>query len=248
MSEIHAAQRHALSALRFRALSALRFRALSALRFHALSALRFRALSALRFRALAATRHTGQYLCLALLAFAFVAITPALAEHFEFDPRRTEVRFAYTMGFSTGRGRFTQVGGSLELDDAQPEKTSVSASITTASLTTGEPLVDAELKGVAFFNAKTSPVIAFKSRTVQPLGDGAADVLGDITVNGITRPVTLKVTVQPHDDPALKHDAGARAFVAKTRIQRSAFNMTDYQSMVSDDVDIEINAIVRPRK
>jgi polyisoprenoid-binding protein YceI len=59
--------------------------------------------------------------------------------------------------------------------------------------------------------------------------------------------VALKVSLEPHDDPALKYDAGARKFIATTRIKRSAFNMTDYQSMVDDDIDIEINAIVRPK-
>ncbi len=57
----------------------------------------------------------------------------------------------------------------------------------------------------------------------------------------------LKVSLKPHDDAALKHDAGAREFIATTRIQRSAFNMTDYQSMVDDDIDLEIVAIARPR-
>jgi len=184
----------------------------------------------------------------ALFSIPILPSAPAHAERFEFDPRRTEVRFAYSMGFQTGRGRFTKVGGTIELDDALPQNTIVAASIATDSLTTGEPLVDAELKGASFFNVASSPVIAFKSRTVLPHGEGAADVAGDITVNGITRPVMLKVTLQPHDDPALKHDAGARAFLAKTRIQRSQFNMTGYQSMVGDDVDIEISAIVRPRK
>ena len=60
--------------------------------------------------------------------------------------------------------------------------------------------------------------------------------------------MTLKASLKPHDDPALKYDTGARNFIATMRIQRSAFNMTDYQSMVDDDVDIEIDAIVRPDK
>ncbi len=172
---------------------------------------------------------------------------PARAERFEFDPRRTEVRFVYKMAYSTQRGRFTKVSGTLDYDDAAPEKTKVSATISAASLTTGEALVDNELKGAAFFNVAASPVIAFKSLTVRPHSATVADVSGEITVNGITKPVTLSVNLKPHDDPALKHDAGARQFIATTRIQRSAFNMTDYQSMVDDDIDIEIAAIVRPR-
>jgi polyisoprenoid-binding protein YceI len=175
------------------------------------------------------------------------AAPPAHAARFEFDQRRTEVRFVYKMAFSTQRGRFTKVRGTLDYDEAAPEKSKISASIAAASLTTGEALVDNELKGAAFFNVEASPVIAFRSLAVQPRSATAADVSGEITVNGITKPVALKVSLEPHDDPALKYDAGARKFIATTRIQRSAFNMTDYQSMVDDDIDIEIDAIVRPR-
>lgn len=175
------------------------------------------------------------------------AAMPAHAGLFEFDQRRTEVRFIYKMAYSTQRGRFTKVSGTLDFDETKPEKSKMSASIAAASLTTGEALVDNELKGAAFFNVVASPVITFKSQAVRPSSATAADVAGEITVNGITKPVMLKVNIKPHDDPALKYDAGTREFTATTRIQRSAFNMTDYQSMVDDDIDIEISAVVRPR-
>jgi polyisoprenoid-binding protein YceI len=175
------------------------------------------------------------------------AAPAANAARFEFDQRRTEVRFTYKMAYSTQRGRFTKVSGTLDYDEAAPEKAKISTSIAAASLTTGEALVDNELKGAAFFNVEASPVIAFKSVAVKPQSATAADVSGEITVNGITKPVTLKVSLKPHDDAALKYDAGAREFIATTRIKRSAFNMTDYQSMVDDDIDIEIVAIARPK-
>ena len=182
-----------------------------------------------------------------LAAQLFAATPPAHAGRFEFDQRRTEVRFVYKMAYATQRGRFTKVSGTLDYDDAAPEKAKISASIAAASLTTGEALVDNELKGAAFFNVVASPVIAFKSLAVRLSSATVADVSGEITDNGITKPVTLNVSLEPHVDPALKHDVGARKFLATTRIQRSAFNMTDYQSMVDDDIDIEIDAIVRPR-
>ncbi|MBA2127250.1 polyisoprenoid-binding protein [Hyphomicrobium methylovorum] len=172
----------------------------------------------------------------------------AHATRFEFDKRRTEVRFIYTMALSKQRGRFTKVSGTLDYDEAAPQKSKINASIATASLTTGEAIVDDKLKGESFFNVKSSPVIAFKSLAVRANSPTAADVSGEITVNGITKPVELKVSLEPHDDPALKHDTGARKFLATTRIQRSAFKMTDYQAMVDDDIDIEIDAIVRPKK
>ncbi len=183
-----------------------------------------------------------------MLLGSMALASPAVAARFAFDERRTEVRFAYTMAYSTQRGRFTRVSGTLDFDDKAPEKAIINASIATGSLTTGEPLVDNELKGAAFFNAAASPVIKFKSRAVLASAPEKAEVEGDITVNGITKPVKLAVTLAPHDDAALKYDSGSKIFLAKTRISRSAFNMTDYQSMVADEVDIEIEAIVRPQK
>ena len=124
-----------------------------------------------------------------LAADLIAAAAPtAHAARFEFDKRRTEVRFVYKMAYSKQRGRFTKVSGMLDYDEAAPEKSKISASIAAASLTTGEALVDNELKGAAFFNVVASPVIAFKSLAVRPLSATAADVSGEITVNGITNP------------------------------------------------------------
>ncbi len=176
------------------------------------------------------------------------AAPPAHADRYEFDPRRTEVRFSYVMAFATQRGRFTKVKGTLDYDENAPEKSKVRASIAAASLSTGEAIVDSKLKGADFFNVEAAPVISFKSLDVKAHSATKADVAGEITVNGITRPVVLKVTLEPHDDPALKFDVGARKFSATTRIQRSAFNMTSYQALVEDEVNLEIEAIVRPRK
>ena len=85
------------------------------------------------------------------------AAEPAHAGRFEFDQRRTEVRFVYKMAFATQRGRFTKVSGTLDFDDAALEKSKINASIAAASLTTGEALVDDELKGASFFNVKSRP-------------------------------------------------------------------------------------------
>jgi polyisoprenoid-binding protein YceI len=183
-----------------------------------------------------------------LLAVPLTAATPASAERYGFDQRRTEVRFAFTMAYSKQRGRFTSVTGIVDYDDKNPEKSKVTAAIAADSLTTGQALVDNELKGAKFFNVAAAPAITFTSKTVRAQSADKAEVEGDMTVNGITKPVTLNVSLTPHDDPALKYDVGNRKFVATTRIQRSAFNMTEYQSMVDDEIDIEIEAIVRPKK
>jgi polyisoprenoid-binding protein YceI len=189
----------------------------------------------------------GGLLATTATLFVVFAGGPAHAAHYVFDKRRTEVRFAYFMGPAKQNGRFTQVDGTLQFDDNAPERSRVTATIATASLQTGQPLVDDTLKSSDFFNVVAAPVMTFHSRSVRPTGTDTAEMTGDITVNGITKSVTLRVSLRPHSNPALKYSIGAREFIAKTRIKRSDFNMTAYQSMVADEIDIEIDAIVRKK-
>jgi polyisoprenoid-binding protein YceI len=169
------------------------------------------------------------------------------AASYLFDAKRTEVRFAYSVGLGTGGGRFTQVRGTAEFDQAAPEKTQVEALIETGSLVADEPVVESELKGTNFFNVQIQPQMSFKSRAVRAESSEAAEMTGDITVNGITRPVVLEVSLQPHG-AELKYSAGALELVAKTQIRRRDFNMTAYADMVGDLVHIEIRAILRPKQ
>jgi polyisoprenoid-binding protein YceI len=173
---------------------------------------------------------------------------PARAESYVFNSKRTEVRFSYVMGYSTQRGRFSSVEGLLEFDEKSPEKSTVFAKIATASVDTGQPIIDDELKGVNFFNVKAEPTLTFRSRSVKSTATDAAEISGDITVNGVTKPVTLIVTLTAHEDPTLKYSAGSKKFLATTKISRSAFKMVSYPDMVGDEIGIEIDAIVRPKR
>ncbi len=188
---------------------------------------------------------TSVIAAIAAAVLVLAAARPCTAAPYVIDHKHTEVRFAYAVGLSTQRGRFTDVEGAVEFDLAAPAKTTVRATIATASLTTGEPLVDQVLKGSDFFNVEEAPHMTFASRAVRSTGAEAAEMSGDMTINGITRPVTLEVSIAPHDNPALKYSQGRLEFVATTRIRRSAFNMTAYASMAGDDIDIEIDAILR---
>jgi len=164
----------------------------------------------------------------ALAAAMLVGGGPCAAASYIIDKKHTEVRFAYTMGLSTQHGHFTSVEGSVEFDAAAPEKTTVGATIATASLATGEPLVDERLKGSDFFNVEGVPQMTFTSRSVRSTGADTAEMVGDITINGIAKPVTLAVSIAPHNNPEFKYSQGRLEFLATTRIQRSAFNMTAY--------------------
>ncbi|MCU0954327.1 MAG: YceI family protein [Hyphomicrobium sp.] len=185
---------------------------------------------------------------LAVIGAPLLPAAEAKAESYVFNPRKTEVRFSYAIGFTVQHGRFSQVEGTLRYDERAPERSEVFAKIATASVETGQPIVDDELKGVNFFNSKASPLLTFRSRSVVPVTPNTAKIAGDITVNNITKPVTLDVTLTPYDDPALKHSADNKKFLAKTVISRAAFRMESYPDMVGDEISIEIHAVARPAR
>ncbi len=167
---------------------------------------------------------------LAVIGAPLLPAAEAKAESYVFNPRKTEVRFSYAIGFTVQHGRFSQVEGTLRYDERAPERSEVFAKIATASVETGQPIVDDELKGVNFFNSKASPLLTFRSRSVVPVTPNTAKIAGDITVNNITKPVTLDVTLTPYDDPA------------------AAFRMESYPDMVGDEISIEIHAVARPAR
>lgn len=107
------------------------------------------------------------------------------------------------------------------------------------SVNTGYPLFNEHIQDVDFFNTAKYPTITFKSTGVKFDGDKPVAVNGNLTIKGVTKPVTLTVTsfhAMPH--PMLKRDAiGANAV---TKIKRSDFNMGKNAPFVSDDVTLNI--------
>lgn len=181
-----------------------------------------------------------------LVAVMVLAAEQVRAASYTFEPRHTEVRFACSIGLGTQRGRFTRVDGEIDYEPAAPDRTKVAARVATASLTTGEPLMDETLKGSDFFNVSSFPRMSFVSRSVRATGTHTAVMNGDMTVNGITRPVNFSVSIAP-EQSAATYRGKELEFVARTHVRRSAFNMTAFQSMASDDVTIEIDAVLRKK-
>lgn len=189
---------------------------------------------------MATVRGAGIAPLVVLLSALTLGAPTSDAASFAFEPKRTQVRFACSIGLGTQRGRFTRVEGQVDYDPAAPDNTKVTARVATASLATGDAMMDDALKGSDFFNVRSFPRMTFVSRSVHAAGGKTAVMKGDMTVNGITKPVRFNVSIR-----SAKGGADALNFVARTRIKRSAFNMTAFQSMAGDDVDIEIDAVLR---
>ena len=173
------------------------------------------------------------------LATAFSAPVFAAPQTFVVDGSHTFPRFSYShFGLSKQLSRFDKTSGTIVLDKAA-KTGSVDIVIDTTSVNTGFPLFNEHIQGADFLDTTQFPTATFKSTKVVFKGDKPTAVKGDLTIKGVTKPVTLKVTsflAMPH--PMLKKDAiGANATVT---IKRTDFNAGKYAPNVGDDVTIDI--------
>ena len=177
----------------------------------------------------------------AALVLAAALAAPALAapETFVVDGTHTFPRFAYShFGFSTQLSRFDKTSGKIVFD--RVAKTgAVDIVIDAKSVDTGYPTFNEHIQGEDFLDTAKYPTATFKSTAVRFEGDKPVAVDGNLSMKGVTRPVTLTITyfhAMPH--PILKKDAiGANAV---TRVKRTDFNMGKYAPNVSDEVTITL--------
>jgi polyisoprenoid-binding protein YceI len=182
-----------------------------------------------------------------MVALAICAV-PAQAATYALDKQHTEVRFSWDhLGLSRQSGKFSDVTGTVEFDEAQPELAKIDVTIKVASVVTGVTALDSHLvKSKEFFDSAAHPTITFRSREVRPTGEKTAELTGDLTINGIAKPVTLAVVWNffgPHPlgaiNPVLK-DKVAAGFSARTQILRSEWGLTRTIPLVSDEIRIAI--------
>jgi polyisoprenoid-binding protein YceI len=175
---------------------------------------------------------------LAVAAFFSAAALSAPAT-FNTDPNHTFVRFSYNhMGFTTQEQRFNKVSGTVTLDEAA-KTGAVDIVIDAKSIDTGSDLFNGHIQGEDYLDTTNFPTATFKSTAVKFSGLRPASIDGNLTIKGITKPVTLTVTSYTHGPNMMKKDAiGADA---TTTVKRSDFNMGKYVPMVGDDVKISIS-------
>lgn len=180
----------------------------------------------------------------ALTLVALAVSTPALAapQTFTLDPSHTNVYWhASHFGFADSSGRFADVTGTVVLDEAKPETSKVNVVIKTGSVVTGIPKFDDHLKSKDFFNSEAFPDATFNSTKVEVTGEKTAKVTGDFTLLGITKPVTLDVTLNKvGEHPYLKKQAAG--FSAETTLKRSEFGIEYGLPGVPDEVKITIQS------
>lgn len=183
-----------------------------------------------------------------LIISFFPLCTLAAPVRYEIDSAHTDIVWkADHLGFSKSVGEFATSSGFVELDAENPSSSKVEAIIELTSISTGDKKFDNHLKSKDFFSVNEFKRATFKSTGVQMIGENKAQVTGDLDLHGITKPITLEVTLNKTGKNPFTNKETA-GFTARTKLYRSQFGITYGLPMVGDEVAllIEAEATVMP--
>jgi polyisoprenoid-binding protein YceI len=177
-----------------------------------------------------------------ILATSLAAASlPLYAATYTLEPDYTQGVFRWNhLGFSSPAGQFAQGQGTLEFDRADPTRSSVAVTIPLSTLSTGVPALDEDFRSTDFFDTARFPTATFKSTKVEKgAGMDRLQVTGELSLHGVTRPVTLDVTV-------VKIGTNPRSglptvgFEATTTLMRSDFGLGKYVPQVGDAIQMHL--------
>lgn len=180
-------------------------------------------------------------------ALALAAAAAAQAD-WQIDPMHSSAQFSvWHLGVSTVRGAFTKVSGSAKYDPADVSKTSLDATIEASSVDTRVEMRDNDLRSPNFLEVQKYPTITFRSKQVKAAGAGKLQIIGDLTIHGVTKEVSLDV-----DGPsaAMKDPWGNQRIGASatTKINRKDFGVNGAPGIVGDEISITIDAeLIQPQ-
>jgi len=177
------------------------------------------------------------------------------APPFHADIPHTQIIFAVNhMGFSTTHGTFKTFTIDLRFDPKKPDKTSANVVIDTSSIDTGFAPRDTHLKSPDFFNVAQFLSMTFKSTKTEVTGADTAKLTGDLTMLGVTKPVTLDVKVEGNGPSPFAPDVTVYGFSISGSLKRSDWGMTKFippagtKGGVGDDISIIIESEVNNSK
>ena len=178
----------------------------------------------------------------AVMAFLLLSALPAAAQTastYVLDKAHSSIRFSIGHFYvSTTQGQFNEFDGKLSFPPQAPERGAVTIHIAPGSIQTDSAERDEHLRTADFFDVAKFPLATFDSSSALAAAGGKIGKLtGNFTLHGVTRPITLDVTLRTQDINAAVLD-----FSATGTVKRSAFGMTNYPGVIGDDVKLTINA------
>ena len=166
---------------------------------------------------------------------------------YQIDPAHSAAQFKVRhMMIANVKGEFTKISGTVTSDPSNPSATQIQATIDASSISTRDEQRDGHLKSADFFDVARFPSITFQSKEVQPSGSNSFEVVGDLTIHGVTQPVPLTVE---EVTPEAKDPWGnlRRGATAKTKVNRKDFGLHWNVALeaggflVGDDIEIAID-------
>ncbi|TDW14774.1 polyisoprenoid-binding protein YceI [Rhizobium azibense] len=168
------------------------------------------------------------------------AVSPARAAKFDIDPVHSGIAFYIDhLGFSKVIGVAQEFSGAFDFDVSKPDASSLDVKVSVASISTNNKQRDGDIQGADWFNATEFPEITFVGKEFKKTTGNKGQIVGDLTIAGVTKSTTLDVTFNkegqnPWDN---SHVVG---FSATTKVKRSDFGMKAALGMIGDEVDLVI--------
>ncbi len=174
-------------------------------------------------------------LCLTL---AGIVLGQARADEYRVDPMHSSISFQIEhFGLTWIHGRFNEFSGNLNVDKADPSKSSFEMTIKTGSVDTNNAKRDGHLRSPDFFDTKQYPTITFKSSSVKPAAGGGYEVTGNMTMNGVSRPITFTL----EGGKTLEGKGPARiGFHSNFTLKRSDFDMKKMVGPLGDQIKVSV--------
>jgi polyisoprenoid-binding protein YceI len=177
--------------------------------------------------------------------FLFLAASAvAQTTEWQIDPNHSAAQFSVRhLGISTVRGAFTKVSGTVQYDSAEPTKSAINATIDASSIDTRVQMRDNDLRGPNYFDVQKYPTITFKSKRVEKAAEGKLKVIGDLTIHGTTKEVTLDVDgpSAPIANPPQMGGGHRMGASATTTVNRNDFGVSGGGKMVGDEITITLD-------
>lgn len=175
---------------------------------------------------------------LAVASIATFSIAKPVA--YKIDPTHTATVFSWNhLGFSTPSANFTDIQGTINVDNEKPANSSVNVTIPVSSINSNVPALDKEFQQEGWFDAAKYPNITFKSTKLETKDKKHFKITGDLTVKGITKPVVLDAVLNKRGiHPMSKLDTVG--FNATTSFNRSAFGISNLVPNVGDKITVNI--------
>lgn len=175
------------------------------------------------------------------LAFGLATAAAAAPEKYVLDPSHSQIVFSYNhLGYSTTTGMFSGFEGEIEFDQEDPAASSVTVSFPAKSMLTGWAPREEHFMSADFFAADDAELVTFTSTAIEVTGEKTAKITGDLTLNGVTKPVVLDAVLNQAGEHPMEKKAWA-GFSATTTVLRSDYNLGMFAPYVSDEVAIQIS-------